>query len=321
MLKITLISPRRCFHTFSRTLAAAFLGAAAVTGSFCPSLQAGTDTVASSSDGKAAKDLVEEVKKSCITGDLGVTFVTKYFSRGIELEDQGVIGQPYADLFFKVYDGGDSAFLNTVTVNLSVWNSLHSHHPGNLSTTASWYEFDWTPGIAVTFAKNFTLTTSYFEFDSPNDSFNIQRSINVNLAYNDSDLLGAFALHPHFTVLKELPGGGRPEGVAGLGPDGWYFEPGIAPTVPLVKDGAYPVTLTFPVAAGFGAQHFYVGDGFGYFSAGGQAAVGLGFIPSCLGAWTATVGATYYYLHDHLAEVDNGHHNDWVGSAAVGVAF
>jgi hypothetical protein len=309
------------FPFCSRGLGAANLLAAVALAAVTATPAASLAGTASTTDGKASKEMVEEVKKSCITGDLGVTFVTKYFSRGIDLEDQGVIAQPYADLFFKVYDGGDTGFLNTVTLNLSVWSSLHSHHPGNLSTTAAWYEFDWTPGISVTFAKNFTLTTSYFEFDSPNDSFNIARSINVNLAYNDADLLGPFALHPHLTVLKELPGGGRPEGVAGLGPDGWYFEPGIAPTIPLVKGGAFPVTLTFPVTAGFGAQHFYAGDGFGYFSAGGQAAVSLGFIPSCLGAWTATVGATYYYLHDHLAEVDNGHHNDWVGSAAVGVTF
>ena len=281
--------------------------------------KAGTEV--SGTDGKEGKSLVEETQKSCITGDLGVTFVTKYFSRGIELEDQGVIGQPYADLYFKIYDGGDTAFINNVTVNASVWSSIHSHHPGNTSTTPAWYEFDWTPGIAVTFLKNFTLTTSYYEFDSPNDSFNIARSINVNLAYNDSDLLGIWALHPHFTVLKELPGGGSPEGVAGLRPDGWYFEPGIAPSFTIVKDGTFPVTLTLPIAAGFGAEHFYAGDGFGYFSGGAQVAVGLGFMPKCLGTWTTTIGATYYYLHNNLAAVDNGRYNDWVGSAAMAVSF
>lgn len=280
-----------------------------------PALQAGTATTEPT--GKDSKALVEETKKSCITGDLGVTFVTKYFSRGILQEDQGVIAQPYADIFFKVYDGGDTGFINNVTLNASVWSSLHSHHTGYSAgnSLASWYEFDYTPGLAITFEKNFTLTGSYFEFDSPNGAFQPARSININLAYNDTDLLGKFALHPHFTVLREIAG------VAGLGGSGWYYEPGIAPSFTIVKDGPLPVTLTLPITAGFGSADFYAGDCFGYFSGGAQVGVGLGFIPACLGTWTTTVGATYYYLHEHLAIVDANRHNDWVGSAAIGVAF
>ncbi|MEA3189252.1 MAG: hypothetical protein QOD99_3082 [Chthoniobacter sp.] len=266
---------------------------------------------------KESKAVVEETAKSCITGDLGVTFVTKYFSRGINNGDQGVIAQPYADLYFKIFDGGESAFINGVTINASIWSSLHSHHTGVPNDTVSgWQEFDYTPGIAVTFLKNFTLTTSYFEFDYPSGLSDPQRSINVNLAFNDSDYLGVFALHPHFAVLKELPGA-----AAGLGPNGWYFEPGIAPSFTLIKDGMFPTTLTLPITAGFGGGDFYLDQGFGFFSAGGNVAVGLGFMPKCLGTWTATVGATYYYLDKNLAAVNVGRHNDWVGSAAIGVAF
>ena len=47
---------------------------------------------------------------------------------------------------------------------------------------------------------------SYFEFDSPNDAFLSSRNANISLAYNDTDLLGAFALHPHVTYLRELDG-------------------------------------------------------------------------------------------------------------------
>jgi hypothetical protein len=76
-----------------------------------------------------------------------------------------------------------------------------------------------------------------------------------------------------------------------------------------------------PVTAGFGSEKFYNGHGFGYVSAGAQVGVGLGFIPACLGTWTTTIGATYYYLHEDLARIDAGRHNDWVGSAAVAVTF
>jgi len=168
-----------------------------------------------------------------------------------------------------------------------------------------WEEFDWMPGIAVTFAKNFTLTTSYFEFDSPNQLFSAARSINVNLAYNDTDLLGMWALHPHVTFLQEVDGHAGLNGFASKGflgaPDngntkklGQYYEVGIAPAFTFMKSSAYAPTVTIPLTTGWGSNGFY-GTGFGYFSAGATLSVPLAFIPSGFGAWTANVGGTYYF--------------------------
>src|SRR5205823_6138203 len=91
----------------------------------------------------------------------------------------------------------------------------------------------------------------------------------------------------HFTTLFEL------ENKAGNGPDeGVYYEVGIAPGLPIG-----PLAFTFPITAGFGSNNFYNKDaGFGYFSAGAQVAYPLAFMPKCLGVWTVTGGATYYYL-------------------------
>ena len=118
-------------------------------------------------DVKETKEVKEQIKESCITGDLGVTFTNEYISRGLVQVNQGVIAQPYLDLYFKVYEG--TGFINKVTINFSLWTSIDSHveAPGNESTVRNWEEFDWDPGIAITFAKNFTLTTSYYEFDKP----------------------------------------------------------------------------------------------------------------------------------------------------------
>ena len=75
--------------------------------------------------------------------------------------------------------------------------------------------------------KNFTITPSYFAFLSPNSAFQTFQGLNMNLAYDDTDLLHAFALHPHFTTLFEL------ENKAGNGNDeGVYYEVGIAPSAP-----------------------------------------------------------------------------------------
>ena len=87
----------------------------------------------------------------------------------------------------------------------------------------------------MTFAKNFTFTASYFEFDSPASFFDTARSLNFNLAYDDTDLLGKFALHPHFTYLREL----MAPGSAGLQKNGNYYEVGLAPGF-----SAGPVAIT-----------------------------------------------------------------------------
>jgi hypothetical protein len=273
------------------------------------------------SSGKESKQLVEEVKKSCITGDLGVTVVSEYISRGLVFENQGGIIQPYANLYFSLYEG--DGFLNSIRLNLGIWGSFHSRKTDaglingtGTDTAASWYEFDFTPGVTFTFLKNFQFTPSYYWFISPNDGFSTFQGINLKLAYDDTDLLGAFALHPWVQVLFEL------ENKAGNGSDeGIYYEVGIAPGFPIG-----PVSLTFPITAGFGSDEFYEGDeNFGFVSGGVTAAYGLSFIPECYGTWTVTGGATYYYLGSGLDDFNPGvrdqENSEWVFSGGLGVAF
>ena len=257
--------------------------------------QAGT-----ADEGKAAKSVVEQTKESCITGDLGINVVSQYILRGVIYENQGAIIQPYADLYFKMYEG--EGFLNKVTLNLGIWNSFHSRKTdaglvngsGN-SSTRSWYEFDFTAGVSFTFAKNFTLTPSYFAYLSPNDGFATFHGINMKLAYDTTDLIG-FNLAPSVQVLWEA------ENKTGSGADeGFYYEVALAPSFPVG-----PVTLSFPVVAGFVSNDFYGSlnestgeidnESFGFVSGGVNVAYNLAFIPECYGTWTVNANATYYYL-------------------------
>jgi hypothetical protein len=284
---------------------------------------------------KDVKEVIEKCKESCITGDLGISMVSQYVSRGVIFENQDAILQPYADLYFKMYEG--EGFLNKATINLGIWNSFHSRHTdagiasgATSSSTRSWYEFDFTAGVSFTFAKNFTFTPSYYTFLSPNDGFSTFQGLNLKLAYDDTDLLGAFALHPYVQVLFEL------ENKAGTGADeGVYYEVGIAPSVPVG-----PITLTFPITAGFGSNDFYGqldthsgvvhDEAFGFFSAGVTAAYTLKFIPECYGTWTASAGYTYYYLGEGTSDfntqerggaVRDGKNNEHVFSGGLSVAF
>jgi hypothetical protein len=311
---------------------------------------------------KESKDIVEKVKESCISGDLGINVVSQYVSRGVIYENQGGIIQPYADLYFKLFES-DSGFLNEASLNVGIWNSFHSRKtdaglnvgfPGQFagfreagadstqynSSTRSWYEVDFTAGISFTFAKNFTFTPSYYSFLSPSDAFSTFHGLNLKLAYDTTDLLG-FNLGLYGQVLFEL------ENKAGTGSDeGVYYEVGIAPAIPIG-----PVTLSFPITAGFGSNDFYgsahtedvfvddefVGtettisnESFGFFSAGVQASYNLAFIPECYGTWTVTAGYTYYYLGDGTADynteqrggvVRDYNENEHVFSGGIVVAF
>jgi len=278
---------------------------------------AGTAVTSSSKETK--NPLVEEVKKSCITGDIGANIVSQYITRGYVQENQSAIVQPFADLYFKLYEG--EGFINSLTLTLGVWASIHEERtfaaPG--STTPSWYEFDYYPGISVGFAKNFTLSVSYQEYLSPSDAFATSRLIQTKLAFADKDFLGAFALNPYV----------KAEYFFDAPDDAWYFEVGIAPSVPVG-----PATLTFPVIAGFGTNEFYAtvdngnleNEAFGYVSAGANISYALPFVPECLGTWTVNGGTTYYYLGEgvdtfNVPAVRDADEHEWVFSGGLTVAF
>jgi hypothetical protein len=327
--------PKKHYLTIA---AAAMLGLSSLSTAF-----AGTETAA---PGKETKQVTPPCPVTYITGDFGVTFTSEYITRGLVAQDKGVIAQPYLDLYIKLYSGdANSWFINSVSAQLSFWSDVgsntytantaiglpqgyyRSHH--NLDAVPNWYEFDWDPGISITFAQKFTLLVQYFEFDSPAGAFSIARSINSTLTYDDTSLwantpLGAgnFSFKPHFTYLWELPAAG----FAGLGPQGSYFEIGVAPSYTFMPKATYPITLSIPYTVGLGNERFYGGDNFGYFSVGPTVSVPLAFIPSGFGSWTLSASYLYYYEGKsvrafNIANGTDGSNSRNVFSGAIGCTF
>lgn len=270
---------------------------------------------------KEAKVIQEVVKESCITGDIGLGVVSEYVSRGVVNENQGFIAQPYLDLYFKLYEG--EGFINKVSLNLGLWSSLHSEKTFASPGTAlpAWYEFDWMPGMTVTFAKNFALSITWLDFDFVSSGGRAGNLLG-NLSYDDTDLLGAFALKPHIAVMKTFIGNGV--GVPG-GNQGWYYEAGIAPGFTVGKGGTYPVSFVFPINVGLGHETY--NEDFGYASAGINASVPLAFVPECYGSWTLSTGFTYLRQGDNAAEASapaltSGEENNrYIFSGSIGLTF
>jgi len=255
-------------------------------------LQAGTATTKS-----------ERLAASVLHGDLGVNFVSEYIGRGVVAERKGVIAQPYVNLYLTMYEG--NGCIQKVTLDLGLWSSVHSRRN-------SWFELDYSPGVSVNFAQDFLLVAHYLGVNSPANAFRTSHNLNFTLAYDDARLLGAWALNPHFTYLREL------QGKVGNGPScGNYYNVGIAPALP----SCGPVTFSLPVNAGFGNAGFYRDNKtFGFFSSGVNAAVPLP-CPPAFGQWALNFGATYYYLPKHQVEAERISQNRVVFMGGVGMSF
>ena len=92
--------------------------------------------------------------------------------------------------------------------------------------------------------------------------------------------------------------------------EGHYFEFRIEPGFELSKGARYPLTVSFPVTAGFGDYHHYGDKSFGFASAGLTVSVPLAFLPESCGKWNLAGNATYYRLGQGPAGVTNNGNRD-----------
>jgi hypothetical protein len=250
----------------------------------------------------------------------GVDWTTDYYFRGILQEDQDYIFQPYGEVTFKLLEGGP-AFGN-LGLTIGTWNSLHGGPTGvegNNTDPDLWYESDFYTRLGWTFLEDFTSAVIYTAYMSPNDRFGTVQEVAFSLAYNDSKLLGPFALNPSVLLAFEFKGqadAGNHRGV--------YLQAGVTPGYTFNASGTYPVTLTLPLLVGLSLSEYYefgTGDDntFGFFQGGVGVAVPLAFIPASFGTWTLKGGLNVLHLGDNLKAINNNDRTEVIGT--IGVAF
>ena len=128
--------------------------------------------------------------------------------RGIVQETEDLILQPYLNLTVKLYEA-DQGVLTGINFTTGIWNSLHWGATGDSDLVGdphNWYEADIIAGFSAVLAKDLTLGVTYTAYTSPNGFFNTVQEIALSASYNDSKLLGAFALNPSVTLAFELEG-------------------------------------------------------------------------------------------------------------------
>ncbi len=244
------------------------------------------------------------------TFSTGADFSHAYFFRGIKQERSGIVGQPYMDMTFDLFEGTEG--LNSVTFTIGQWNSLHTGPSGNTgpaTNVAAWYESDFYTGFGLG-ANNWEFGLIYTAYLSPNDTFGTVKEVALSLAVDDSALLGDFTLSPHIRMAIEL--GGQADGGTG---EGVYLEFGVEPGLHL--EGT-PVSMSFPLTVGMSLSNYYEGapgndDVFGYIALGLVASVPIP-IPEPYGAWELSGGVHLLSLGDALTSF-----NDGDGFQAVGI--
>ncbi len=251
----------------------------------------------------------------------GVDVTTDYYFRGIVQEDQDYIIQPWGDVTFKLLEGAGP--LTNLGLTLGLWNSLHGGPSGVEGPTRVdpkiWYEADFYAKVGATFFEDLSTAVIYTAYMSPNDAFATVQELAVSLGYNDSKLLGPFALNPNVLLafeVKNQADAGDSRGV--------YLQLGVAPGLTLLEKGPVPVTLSFPLTVGLSLSDYYEfgtgdDDTFGYFSAAVAASVPLTFIPADFGSWQAKASLTFLTLGDNLRDVNNRDRTEFIG--AVGIAL
>ena len=267
--------------------------------------------------GFSTSSAVAQGNNGKVTVATGIDFSHAYFFRGIVQEREGLVTQPSLDLTFNLFEGDEG--LNSVTVTVGQWNSLHtgpSGSDGPAEIVAAWYESDFYTGFGFG-VDNWAFGVTYTGYHSPNQSFTTVKELALSMAVDDSAWLGGFSLSPHLLMAVELSGqadGGESEGV--------YLELGVEPGLGL--EGT-PVTLSFPVTFGLSMANYYEAspgesDTFGYVDLGLLASVGLP-VSESYGAWEVSGGIHLMSLGDALATFNNDDGFQAVGIFGLNIGY
>ena len=263
-----------------------------------------------------AQDAVSQEAASRFSGSAQVGVADKYIYHGYILENQGAIIQPEFEVLARFYSG--QGIVTGASLRLYVFSSFQTHESRAEKTDAmihAWYEVQVETGIVLELAKHFTFSASYVRFESPNHAFIAANAAEFILSVDDSKWLGAYALHPHVSWFRPFPGGWQSSD------EGSYFEFGIEPERSFGKSERQ-ITVSLPIAVGLGQKRYYLGEHFGFFSAGVAVTIPLPFIPSGFGEWNLAMSGTYYRLGRNAANWSNGGEpNETAFTLAVGTEF
>lgn len=238
-----------------------------------------------------------------------VDFPSVYFFRGFRQEDRPKLTfEPHADVDVRLYTGDRE--LKSVSASFGTWNSFHSGSSGSKGSTGrSYYEADFSSGVALAFANGLDVDAGYTAFTSPNGSFSRVQEMSVRAGFP-----GAGA--PYGQVAFELSGQ-TDEGAQ----KGIYLELGAVPEWPIGRR----TTIAVPIALGVSLKDYYEGPAgesrFGFFSAGVHGTVVLNRTAGRFGQWEVHGGLDVLALGDTARALNREDAGQIVVVGGIGLSY
>ena len=271
----------------------------------------------------AAPVRAESPNKGRLSLSVGSDFTTAYFFRGILQERDGFIWQPYGELGFNLYTAEENSTdpVKSFSVFAGSWNSVQSEKTlSDGSGPGNWYESDFYAGLKANFFGNTEAKAFYIAYSYPGGAFKTVQELDFQLSLNDTEWLDKWALNPYVLFAGEFDN-------TALGADkGAYAEIGIRPSMVVIDDESYPVSVALPMKAGFSLSNYYEDpaghdNGFGFFQGGPVVSVPLAFIPAEYGSWAASAGVSVYAFGENLEQYNKGN-NPWVvGTTSITFSY
>jgi hypothetical protein len=213
-----------------------------------------------------------------------------YTPRGLVVQRTGASFHLLALGILDLYKDSKGPILNGVTLTAGAWNNFQTSFD-----RSPYNEVDPIIGVDFTLWKDLTLGATFVPFISPPNLFpgGTEFNFEFKIAYDDTELLGPFALHPYLKPFWHFSG---PSPVVLGQSDAWDFETGISPGVQLFQDTDWPLRINMPTFAAWGGKAWYGGPGtfLGHVSTGLTFTLPLTkFISPDNGIWSLYAGYAY----------------------------
>jgi hypothetical protein len=260
--------------------------------------------------GTPAVASAQDPNTGALTFTGGLDAPTVYVFRGLLQEsDPKVTLWPYGDLGIALASGNGA--IKSATVNVGVWNSLHTGSVGTNGPTAhAHYEEDFYATLNLGLGGGTSVGVGYMALTSPNAMFDTAKELQVKVAMSHR-------LNPYGFLAMELTD------VSADGGDrkGTYLELGVAPAI-----WTHPkATLAVPVKLGLSLKDYYELSGedqkFGWFDIGALVTIPLTGAASRFGAWNLHGGVDALFLGETGKAFNDDEGTKVVGLIGIGVGY